>query len=337
MAERVNFTKQLINNLPIPAHNKRLYVYDQKIPGLAITVTHNGTKSFIVYKKINGKPQRIKLGRFPDLTVEQARKEAQMTLGKIARGINPTIEQKENKARLITLAEIFEAYLKARKHLKPGTIKDYQRIMQEVFADWQTKPMQQITKEMIAKRHAQFGLRSKARANNAMRVLRALFNFAAGEYEDYQGQSFFPQNPVARLSHTRTWYRVERRQTIIKPHELAKWFKAVLILSEDRHNSKAATVRDYLLLILFTGLRRQEAASIKWREQIDFEAKTLTIYDTKNHQPHTLPLSDFLLDMLVRRTATLSSEYLFPGEGKQGYMAEPRKQMQKVIQAGLPH
>lgn len=58
-----------------------------------------------------------------------------MALGKIAQGINPTIEQKENKARLITLAEVFEAYLKTRKHLKPGTIKDYQRIMQEVFAD----------------------------------------------------------------------------------------------------------------------------------------------------------------------------------------------------------
>lgn len=74
--------------------------------------------------------------------------------------------------------------------------------------------MQQITKVMIAKHLAQFGLRSQARANNAMRVLQALFNFAAGEYKDYQGQSFFPQNPVARLSHTRAWYRVERRQAL---------------------------------------------------------------------------------------------------------------------------
>lgn len=191
MAEKVNFTKHFISSLPTPETNKRLYVYDQKLPGLAISVTHNGTKSFIVYKKINGKPQRVKLGRFPDLTIEQARKEGQMILGKIAKGINPKAEQKENKARLITLGEVLEAYLKARKRLKPGTIKDYRYAIKEAFADWQDKPLQQITKDMIAKRHTEFGLRSQARANNAMRVLRALFNFAAGEYEDSQGQSLF--------------------------------------------------------------------------------------------------------------------------------------------------
>ena len=135
MADKLNFTKQLINNLPIPANNKRLYIYDQKIPGLGITVTHNGTKSFIVYKKIKGKPQRVKLSCFPDLSVEQARKEAQMIIGKIARGINPTIKQKENKARVITLAEVFADYLKARKHLKPRTVQYYYCIMKEAFAD----------------------------------------------------------------------------------------------------------------------------------------------------------------------------------------------------------
>ena len=126
---------------------------------------------------------------------------------------------------------------------------------------------------------------------------------------------------------------VERRQSIIKPHELAKWFKAVLALGEDWHNSKSATMRDYLLLILFTGLRRKEAASIKWREQIDFEAKKLTVYDTKNHQSHTLPLSDFLYDLLKNRIAQLQSDYLFPSESREGYIVEPRKQIQKITQA----
>jgi hypothetical protein len=80
-----------------------------------------------------------------------------------------------------------------------------------------------------------------------MRVMRALFNFAAGQYEDSQGKSLITDNPVARLSQTRAWYRVERRQTYIKAHELSVWYAGVQTVANE-------TLRDYLLLILFTGL-----------------------------------------------------------------------------------
>jgi integrase len=90
-------------------------------------------------------------------------------------------------------------------------------------------------------------------------------------------------------------------------------------------------LRDYLLLSLFTGLRRNEAATMKWSD-IDLKAKTLTIPDTKNYQPHTLPLSVFLDELLTRRYQNPSSEYVFPGTGQGGYIVEPRKQMAKVLQ-----
>lgn len=76
---------------------------------------------------------------------------------------------------------------------------------------------------MVAKRHLEYGKRSYARANSSMRFLRALFNFAADEYEDAQGRSLILENPVKRLSHTHAWYRVERRQTVIKTSELPAW------------------------------------------------------------------------------------------------------------------
>jgi integrase len=157
-----------------------------------------------------------------------------------------------------------------------------------------------------------------------MRVLRALFNFAAGQYEDVAGRSLITENPVRRLSQTRAWYRVERRQTFIKSHELAVWSQGVMDLQNQ-------TLRDYLLLILFTGLRRQEAAQLQW-SHVDLKAKTLTILDTKNRQSHTLHLSDYLQNLLVQRKYELTSDYVFPGAGKGGYIIEPRKQMAKVIE-----
>ena len=83
------------------------------------------------------------------------------------------------------------------------------------------------------------------------------------------------------------------------------------------------------MLLLFTGLRRQEAATLKW-ENIDLKDKTLTIEDTKNNQPHTLPLSDYLYDLLKQRKLNATNDYVFPGTGTNGYIVEPRKQLANV-------
>ena len=97
-------------------------------------------------------------------------------------------------------------------------------------------------------------------------------------------------------------------------------------------NLKNETLRDYLVLILFTGLRRQEAAKLRWKD-IDLKAKTLTIADTKNHEKHTLPLSDYLHELLSKRRNKVSDEFVFPGTGIGGYIIEPRKQIAKITAA----
>ncbi|SFF21636.1 tyrosine-type recombinase/integrase [Nitrosomonas sp. Nm166] len=89
---------------------------------------------------------------------------------------------------------------------------------------------------------------------------------------------------------------------------------------------------DYLLFLLFTGLRRQEAATLKW-SAIDLNDRSFTLTDTKNHQPLTLPLTDFIYDLLENRKTVTNSEYVFAGDGKSGYLIEPRRQVQKVIQS----
>ncbi|MDQ4147038.1 MAG: integrase, partial [Pseudomonadota bacterium] len=93
-----------------------------------------------------------------------------------------------------------------------------------------------------------------------MRVLRALFNFAAAKYEDAQGQPLIKENPVKRISSIRAWYRIDRRQTVIKPYQLPAWFPAAMELAPERSGSNVAVARDYLLWVLFTGMRKEEAA-----------------------------------------------------------------------------
>jgi integrase len=317
-------TKTYIDKLPIPERDKVFY-RDAELKGFGLYIRSSGAKVFIVEKRINGKVKRITLGRYGELTAEQARKQAQAVLGKIAIGHDPIAEKKEQALKAVTLGQVFEDYLKARRSLKPTTVFDYRRVMRESFSDWQDKPILSITKEKVEKRHEKLGERSLARANLSMRVLRALFNFAMGKYEDSQGRSLIAENPVKRLSQIRCWYRVNRRQTVIKAHELKSWFQGVMQLPNE-------TLRDYLLLMLFTGLRRQEAATLKWSD-VDLTGKTLTVRDTKNRLDHTLPLSDFLFDLLKSRFEKASNEFVFPGSGAGGYIVEPRKQMAKVTVA----
>ena len=197
--------------------------------------------------------------------------------------------------------------------------------------DWQTKPIVDISKDMVAKRHTKLGENhGEAYANLSMRVLRAVMNFAAGQYEDIKGRTILPDNPVKRLSQTRAWYKNKRRDSVIKAHQLPAWYQSVMSLQDDIGN-KAETVRDYLLLLLFTGLRRQEAARLRW-DDVDLKARTLTVTDTKNSSPHTLPLSDFLFDLFKRRKQSTDSIFVFSGSGATGYLIEPKRQMQKVKQ-----
>ncbi|MBL8499282.1 MAG: integrase family protein [Nitrosomonas sp.] len=323
-------TKSYVDRLSTP-ETGQAFIRDTELKGFAVRVTSSGTKSFILEKRIDGKVKRLTLGRYPELTVEQARKEAHKLLGHIATGRNPVTEKKQEALQGTTLKQAFDDFVKTRKNLKERTLYDYRRVMSIIFTDWQDKAMIDINKDMISKRHSKIGAeRGEAYANLSMRFLRALFNFAIAQYEDGNGKSILHENPVIRLTQTRAWYRVERRQTVIKPHELKPWFEAIMNLKNDPISQNRETIRDYLLLVLFTGLRREEAASMTW-DNVDLQAQTLKVTDTKNHSDHNLPLSDFLYELLRKRKEHAMNEYVFHRASGTGYVSEQRKQMAKVV------
>ncbi len=329
----MKLTKAIVDKALPPVGKDQIFYRDEQLKGFALRVTAGGVKSFVVETVIGNKVRRMTLGKYGKLTAEEARKEAQSLLGRIARGANPIAEKKVQKAKGITLRQAFEDYLKARKSLKKTTITDYHRVLNQVVPDWMGKTIANISKEMIAKRHTQYGdSNSKARANLAMRLLRAIYNFAINQYQTDEGVALILTNPVKFLSHARSWYRIDRRQTVIKQHQLADWHKGLMRLSEYYPSDQAEMWQDYFLLVLFTGMRRTEAASLRW-EDVDLKAKTFTLRDTKNRDPHTLPMSDFIEKLFARRRqVTKRGEFVFPADSGSGHITEPRKAMLNVVQ-----
>lgn len=346
----MKFNKNNLEQIPIPASGYKIY-RDEKFTGFCLRVSSKGNKTFIIDKKINKKLYRCTIGNFGVLTLEQARAEAQKILGQLSIGIDPKKEQKtDSHPKSITLIQAFNDYLAARKSLAARTISDYEKLMRSKFRDWYCIPLSSISKEMITKRHSAIGKTSPISANNAMKLVGALFNFAMYEYDDESGNSSITQNPVMKLSKTRAWYPTKRRRTKIETHQLAGWFKAVQSLKKDRSTSIANTVKDYLILLLFTGLRREEGMKLIWAEKkssnpkitktqsvIDLKAKTLLVRDTKNRQDHLLPLPDYLVALLKKRREENPSMYVFPNSKGNKHIIEPKKQINKVRELSGVH
>ena len=63
--------------------------FTTKIPKLAIRITAAGSRTFYVVKRAESGMAWLKLGSFPDMTVENARREAEKVLGQYAQGLDP--------------------------------------------------------------------------------------------------------------------------------------------------------------------------------------------------------------------------------------------------------
>ena len=287
----IKLTRKSIDSLPrldtTKSTNKNQEFYrDTALPGFGLKITKTA-KLYIVEKRVHGRLHRSTLGRYPQLTPEQARDLAQETLYKLAKGVDMSSSK---NAKNITLDLCFSDFLSIRR-LKDRTVRDYQVAMNKYFADWRKKKIVTITRDMVSRRHKKLGASAgHAQANLAMRFLRALLNFASGQYDDGEGNKLIKENPVSRLSETKQWFKLSRRQTIIKPHQLPDWYQAV-------QNISSPTIRDYLLFTLLTGLRREEGFRLRWRD-IDLKAKTFVVSDTKNKNPLHLPMGKHVYQLL---------------------------------------
>src|SRR5262249_56165301 len=114
-------------------------------------------------------------------------------------------------------------------------------------------------------------------ANDTVCLFRLLYNFAARRDDD------LPRNPV-RLRGSE-WHKVTPRRRPIDPGKLADFYAALCQLPP--------IGRDYLLLLLFTGFRRREAAALRW-DEIDFAQCMIRLpaARAKADRPLDLPISD---------------------------------------------
>ena len=309
---KMALTKTRIDALAPPIRG-RLYVYDARTPGLCVCVTATGTRTFYLYRWLNGGPQRIRIGRHPDLSVEQARAEARKLTGDMARGIDPQ-ERKRAVRREWNFGAVFadymERYAKPYKKSWRHDQAQYDRYLKTLAA----RKVSAITRADAQRLHAHVGQEhGHYAANRALALLSTVFNRCAADVPN-------PARGVKR-------FKEQSRDRFLDAEELRRFFTALEAETLDDW-------RDFFTVALLTGARRANVLAMRWDDlNLDRGLWRIPAEEAKGGEPMICVLAVPVVEILRRRRGENGNgPWVFPGIGKTGHLEEPKKAWRGILE-----
>ncbi len=316
MPEPIRLSHTLIDRIELPKAGRVSY-RDSEAPGLQLVISSHGSRAWYWVGRVRRRPQRIKLGDYPAMAVERARREARRVSGEAASGKTPTTERKSaNEA--MTLGKLFEWYHANLSVPHKSTHERDRRRFDRYFAEWRHELLTDITRSRVRSLHAAIGeQRGRVAANDMLTLLSLLYTTAQNELE----------LPVANPARGVTRFAVQSRDRYLTGEELGRLFAAL--------ESINPTARDFVLLCLLTGARRSNVMAMEWSE-IDFSNNTWTIPSAKakGRRSMLLVLADEAVAILKSRASGKVSSYVFPStRSSSGHYIEPKTAWRKITEA----
>lgn len=307
-----------------------LFAWDQELRGFGVQVMPSGLKSFILqYRNGEKRSRRIVIGRYGVMTVEEARKEARVLLGKIAKGIDPA-DEKPPEGDTATIAEICDWYVteaqagrilgKKRRPIKPSTLSmDRSRIeahLKPLLGKRQIGALKLGDIEGVQADIAA-GKTSKPRvgsrggtttggegvASRTMSTLHAILEHAVrlGKIERN------PAKGVRRMASTRRVRHLSRE-------EIGRLGEALCKAEADGEHPKGIGAIRFLLL---TGFRRMEGLALQ-RTWLNEEEGSIHFPDTKSGA-QTRVIGEAAIKVLLAQRQIGKSPYFFPADWGEGH------------------
>lgn len=292
-SNRIRFTKAAIAKLPVPT-NGRVYWHDSGQAGLTCCVSSAGSRTFYLYKWVSGKPERVPLGRFPDVSIEQARDLARSMIGDIASGKDPLAERR--RAREVpTLREAFQVWIDAYAKQHRKSWKADERAFTLYMPRLAARRLNSLRPAEVAIWHNEVGQRhGRYAANRAFQLLRTVYRKAEVLLR-YNGP-----NPCKGIRQ----FREESRDRFLQADELPRFFTA-LAQESNIH------VQSFFLLCLLTGARESNVRAMRWQD-VSFDLRQWRIPQTKAGVPVVIPLSEAAVSTLLKLREISTGDWVFP-------------------------
>ena len=324
---------------PTPDGTTDWLLRDAGIPGFAVRVS-SGAKTFIVQRKMGGSTSvKRTLGRWPAMTVEQARKRAPIWLGLMADGKDPLlVRQEEQKATRTrqdaakqTMGWAFGEYMRAQEHrARPATATDQAKVVKWMESSplWRM-PLADIDSDAVDRTMTPLFERAANPARPSpgwgpkragLASARKIVRYLSAAYNRHVGKAGGARHsPFSFYMLDRKWDQVKPRESLLR-HDTdagAAWLRALLAKRTDPAPHYRVFV-DYILCVLLWGGRRREIQVMQW-DDVDFESKSLRFKaeTTKSKREHALPLAPWAEEVLRERQRDNAawrpdSPYVFP-------------------------
>jgi integrase len=310
---RIDLSDAWLRNAEPAPEGKRYVRYDVRVPDLGVRVTDKGVVSFFIMKRIAGNPtpERLTLGRYPLLSLAEARKTAKEKLEVIEKGKDPREEEARQRAaeaaeKAKREAATFRSWAERFKadHLRRLRSGDqlWKHLERDLMPAWGDTLITDIRRSDIKARLNSIETQSGPYARNRrLALIRKLFNFVLDEDEPP-----IDANPAARIRELAE----ERRQRALTDDELAEVWRAAETLSP----TYSAIIR----LLILIGQRRGEVAGMAWAELDSEGLWTIPARRMKGKLAHEVPLPQAALDIIKDVHRIEGSSVVFPGRtGKQ--------------------
>lgn len=232
--------------------------------GLTFCLSKSGTASWILRYRMAGKPRELTLGRYPDISLAEARIRASSERGKIQGGLDVAREKQETlrrQAAAQTVRDLVEHWrVKVLPLLAPNTIRHRERHLRSYILPRLGKmDVEAVTPRDVVDLYRHVG--SKSTENTAIlcsTTLKALFKHA-------MAQSLIVQNPCTGI---------EVEAVVGKPPppktRLMLTDAEISTLLQNLHRMAGRENQLSIRILLATAVRHSELFGAKWAD-VDFE------------------------------------------------------------------
>jgi integrase len=230
--------------------------------GLLLDVTPGGIRSWVFRYRLNGKREKVVIGRYPEISLKEARAERDGMAAKVRAGVSPFLERKLARSGLSTnptVRDFGERYYKEqvlRTWKDPSGIRRY--LDKEIYPSLGDKRLMDVTAMDVQK--LVYRKRDNGQVSAAIQIrmtIKRLFDYALET-------QLVNANPVALVA-TRYIGKATRRRRHLSVKEIREYLQ-VLYSSNIRRQFKLA-----LHIILLTLVRKSMLLQARW-EHVDFDA-----------------------------------------------------------------
>ncbi len=292
---KATFTTRWVQGLKPPQKGQVDY-FDTKPGGLILRVSPKGVKTWCMFYRYNGRLRRLTIGKYPILSLADARPLATRARREVALGQDPAT-QKQSDRHAMTVGELADEYLELYAKIHKRSWRNDARILNaEILPQWGlTKAADISRRDVIALLDKIVARDAPISANRTLALVRKMFNWAIS-------RDMIEYNPCHQI---KAPGKERQRDRVLTEDETRSVWAIWQTLPLDR--------RIHFELRLLTAQRGVEIVTMRWND-IDFATGWWTIPATitKNELTHRVPLSQPASDRLQILYDTRQGLYVFP-------------------------